>query len=708
MKKSFLAALGCSSVLVAGLLASGCSEESSTVFVPSASTAAPVGSSGTGVTTSGSTTGTTPAGTPISAQQAVDAMNLDLATVWNNVRPLVEAQVQQLASQQLVGQKFTQSSFEIEVRSLNGLNFEIRPAPGFKTITQQRLEIRVPESGTWKVVLDADVRVKMVTSFWRPTIDIPLVVELEDVSLLATADLDDSDPTRITVRRVDPPKIDFKVKLTSNSTITGFALSALNPVVDWLARRLLDSTLQKMLPILGSLQGMPGPVPADGAPPIADSGANTPFAEVVANVDEKIRRDHLPHGTILLTEMDTDQRDSWLDAFKNGGPGSLGTVVQYHSGGDSAIWTGQYLASQAYRYHVTQSPDALGTVWKALRGVGALLDVNGATGLLARGRRAPELDGRGNISRRGVFRSATINGQVWVGRQGGNGISRDQYSGVFFGLILTHDLVNDPLVKQECALRLRQMVDYLVAKDWLIDEDRPSFNGTTGSRGPTFWAGVNYQKLAFLLCGERSNPNRYTAQLNQAGPLAETAWFGMWTDTFGFDHYYKFNLLHVGLYNYFRLETDMVRWQAVNRGFRLITRYVGHHRNAHFDLIRTSVDPSSQQVLFPQTREVMRRFLGRNHRELAPATVDLSNVQWQTMTVSGYNNTPGGGVTLGSQQIQVPSEPLDFHQRRTTGNFHWQRDPFSPATPNAGNSKAEKHGLDVVLPYWMGRHMGAF
>jgi hypothetical protein len=46
--------------------------------------------------------------------------------------------------------------------------------------------------------------------------------------------------------------------------------------------------------------------------------------------------------------------------------------------------------------------------------------------------------------------------------------------------------------------------------------------------------------------------------------------------------------------------------------------------------------------------------------------------------------------------------------RRYTGNFAWQRDPFSPNTPNAGNVRSEKHGLDAVLPYWMGRFLGAF
>ena len=46
--------------------------------------------------------------------------------------------------------------------------------------------------------------------------------------------------------------------------------------------------------------------------------------------------------------------------------------------------------------------------------------------------------------------------------------------------------------------------------------------------------------------------------------------------------------------------------------------------------------------------------------------------------------------------------------RRYTGHLLWQRDPFTPATPLAGDDKYEKHGLDAVGPYWMGRFVGAF
>ena len=41
-------------------------------------------------------------------------------------------------------------------------------------------------------------------------------------------------------------------------------------------------------------------------------------------------------------------------------------------------------------------------------------------------------------------------------------------------------------------------------------------------------------------------------------------------------------------------------------------------------------------------------------------------------------------------------------------DFAWQRSPFEAATPSAGDPHDETPGLDLVLPYWMGRYHGAF
>ena len=507
------------------------------------------------------------------------------------------------------------------------------------------------------------------------------------------------------VKRVGQPRLDFVLRIDSQNALAQQLLGVLSAPANWIAQQALVVVLQLLAPNLQGLQGLPGAVPADGAPPLVDSGTAVPFEEVTENVELKLRQVNQPHGCLLFAIMDTPANDSWIDAYRNGGTGLQGSVVDYEDGGDAAIWTGQYLAAQALRYAATGSALAHDNVGHTLKGIGALLDVNGGTGLLARNA-APErsLAGR-QIVARGPFRSAQLYGETWVGWQGTNGVSRDQYSGVVFGLSLAYELV--PSARAECAYRLEQILDYLIAKDWVVDEDRPAF-GTPGSRGPTVWDG-GYQQLAFLLAAYRTNPAKYSQALALAGPTADTAWLRMWVNTFGLDHYYKFNLAHIGMDTYFRLETDASRWQSMRRAYAVMERVVGHHRNAHFDLIQTRIDPSTQAPLYGSIREAMREFVrDTSHRKVAPPVVDLSGITWVSVPQVGYANTGGLGVSLQTTQAQFPSEPLPMKLRAPQKHFVWQRTPFAPATPNEGDPRVEKMGLDLVLPYWMGRYVGAF
>jgi hypothetical protein len=211
---------------------------------------------------------------------------------------------------------------------------------------------------------------------------------------------------------------------------------------------------------------------------------------------------------------------------------------------------------------------------------------------------------------------------------------------------------------------------------------------------------INYQKLAFLLIGEQVAPGRYRAELQRWGVVAETAWLGLWIATASPEKYYKFNLNHLALYNYFKLESDPGRYQDVLRGNAIIRRYTGHHHNPHLNLIQTSIDSSLSPVTHPSVREATRGFLKRNHRQVSPPIVDLSQIQFAPV--------PLVGPTGQSHTVSLPTEPLPIELREYTSWFQWQRGPFTPAVANTGRDREERAGIDLVLPYWMGRHQGAF
>src|SRR5450432_378598 len=68
-------------------------------------------------------------------------------------------------------------------------------------------------------------------------------------------------------------------------------------------------------------------------------------------ISANIRAQHMPFGTIL-------------DPIYASATGNQ--IVGYTRCGDSALWTGAYLAAEAFRYKVTQSADAFNNLKSAL------------------------------------------------------------------------------------------------------------------------------------------------------------------------------------------------------------------------------------------------------------------------------------------------------------------------------------------------------
>src|SRR6185436_549394 len=102
---------------------------------------------------------------------------------------------------------------------------------------------------------------------------------------------------------------------------------------------------------------------------IALSGLSLSASEADAlAITATIQQRHLPFGGILdpiFAAPDSNQ------------------IIGYSRCGDSAIWTGHYLAAESFRYAVTHSADALANVRRAERALRALVDVTG-TDVLAR------------------------------------------------------------------------------------------------------------------------------------------------------------------------------------------------------------------------------------------------------------------------------------------------------------------------------------
>src|SRR5882724_6215128 len=77
---------------------------------------------------------------------------------------------------------------------------------------------------------------------------------------------------------------------------------------------------------------------------------------ITANIQAR----HLPFGTILDPIFTLTNSDR---------------IASYTRCGDSALWTGHFLAAEAFRYKVTLAADALSNVKGAIAGLKGLTDV---------------------------------------------------------------------------------------------------------------------------------------------------------------------------------------------------------------------------------------------------------------------------------------------------------------------------------------------
>src|SRR5581483_9557339 len=239
-----------------------------------------------------------------------------------------------------------------------------------------------------------------------------------------------------------------------------------------------------------------GPVPAT-------STLATPVTEIESGT---LR--HMPHGAVLS-----------LDFADSSGRGPSYT---YGRDEDSAIWTGHYLAAEAFRYSATKSPDALANVKTALEGVRRLfwvtedaavtieagktkrVPVTLGTGILARTAK-PDTDPIQFTRRSDATESGPLErrpchymrpeggwraggriypflraipagtrgvpepiGPVWYGWGCGDNhaVTRDQYVGTMLGLGLAYELVPDTVVRGAAGTLIANALGFLLRNDW--------------------------------------------------------------------------------------------------------------------------------------------------------------------------------------------------------------------------------------------------
>ena len=230
-------------------------------------------------------------------------------------------------------------------------------------------------------------------------------------------------------------------------------------------------------------------------PVVQSSTAPTDAWQATAeSISRNIQERHLPFGTLadpMFVAPDSNE------------------IAIYTRSGDSAIWTGHYLAAEAFRHKVCGASEALENVKKALDGLCSLIDVTG-TDLMARtlvpveSRFAAAIEHEEESN--GIFRGSRGGKNcVWVGDT-----SRDQYSGVLFGLVVAYDMVDDPDVRAEAARLITRNLDFILDHHWAIV--------MPDGKIATLFIGRPEQQLAFLQIGRHVNPEKFESRYRKHRP----------------------------------------------------------------------------------------------------------------------------------------------------------------------------------------------
>jgi hypothetical protein len=374
-------------------------------------------------------------------------------------------------------------------------------------------------------------------------------------------------------------------------------------------------------------------------------------------ISENIQFRHAPHGTILdpIFEAPVSER-----------------IVNYTRCGDSALWTGFYLAAEAYRYNVTRDPSALANAWRALSGLRLLVYVTGNNQLARCAFPVESPYASGLLSEESSHGAHTgiygLRGYYWIGNT-----SRDQYIGVFFGLAAAWDLIDDPAMGPTVADLVWRMLDYLQLNNWNVRDP--------GGALVTTFSGRPEQQLMMLAVGRHILPDRFASDYTNfatfhfflvAPPIS--------LDTLDvFNSYFKFNLNTVSLYNLIRLENNPTRRAAYENAYDIQRRTTDGHQNAHFNMIDHALrGPDAARDA--ETVALLDAWLLRSRRDFR---VDLR-----------------GAVPV---CLNFACRPIPVELRVPT-DFLWQRSPFQ--LTGGGDGFVESAGIDYILPYWMARYYG--
>lgn len=384
---------------------------------------------------------------------------------------------------------------------------------------------------------------------------------------------------------------------------------------------------------------------------------------------ERYQRQHLPHG--LNADL------IWTDRGR-------AQLAEYKGLGDGAIWTGHYLASLAFRYHLDPAPSTRDAILETLDAIDRLTLVSGREGYIARYagpaddpvyaeyyRQSGGTDWfRPGLGRNAYRGTSPYDDFVWLGDS-----SRDVYDGIQFGLAALWIYVEDEEVRARVKAIVRRVGRRLENDSFVIWDG--GFNITL----PSLYSYPVWPLLMVSVCPEDFSSVRFNYQVGSFLYRVCARYWGLNIRTEHDRQYYPNNLNLIRLFTLCQLEDCPERkaeYQDILRN--ACHGELSNHLNAHFAAIYLLCtgddDPGAVATL-------------------QGSLLDFPEEKWE-MPVDHRGEVEMLDADYARYAL-LPSE-------RPMRDFLWQR---PPALAHGGSGEPiEYPGIDMFLPYWMARVAG--
>ena len=377
-----------------------------------------------------------------------------------------------------------------------------------------------------------------------------------------------------------------------------------------------------------------------------------------------------------------------------------------HALGDSMIWTGMYLGSQALRYAVTKDPEAKAEAVRVVKYMHDAMDMTDTPGYIPRYADRDYMPYNCNLpDSHGwkVHGTGEWEGYYWV-----HETSRDQYSGYWWGMTLAYQHVDDEQARAWIKQDLAAVVQMLVDNHWNITDENGEYTGNGAA-----WIGP-LMRLAWLVQAAYVIDEPYYWKLLDDQFALNRAALGIDTSAFinRYSEFYGNNLRHLAYQAIFRLWPDRKRleffyetWQKRNRP------WMKEIHNPWFDSVHWTgckrlgaCDPADENYIVADAKHTLglywevvnyRKGIICSEQPLDPFSVTMDELIKQYPFLDDI--------------FHVQPQTLDARELtdRHWTDMYWQSGGHFQAACHTGEDRTfVGSGFDYLVAYWMGVYYG--